>query len=291
MTRAQKIETACNEAEKIANDDSHGYSNVVNDNLGQNGDYDCGAFVSEALHAAGILTPNQWFEPNERYGNPWSYGTVLEPAGFERIPFDYNKVQRGDILIKDGHHTELALGNGKQIGAHDNYDGRRGDYSHLGEISEVPLSGYWDWIYRLKDDGSDTKKTATIKARAYDCVKRKWLPRSKSTGTIRIGTKGHAIGAFAFKINRGSFTYCAMDDSGWLPPVDKYDYNDDIYGMAGNKKPIYCVAIWCSDRNVAYRVKDLITQKWYPWVYSNEETGSAGVYGRKIDEIEFKVVS
>lgn len=159
MGRTEQIEAACKWAMKTANDDSHGYSNVVGDNMGQRGDYDCGGFVSAAYQAAGVL--HTTFEPNERYGNPWSYGTVLEPAGFIQIPFSPAKVQRGDILIKDGHHTELALGNGRQVGAHSNYDGVRGDYGHRGEISEVPLSGYWDCIYRIKgwETFSGWKKT------------------------------------------------------------------------------------------------------------------------------------
>lgn len=149
MTRQEYIDGYMKEAERIANDNSHGYDNRVNHNLG-NPDFDCGAFVSACLRKVGLLTDGEIFEPNSATGT-WGYDTLLTKAGFQKQSFDYNSVQRGDVLIKSGQHTELAYGNNKQIGAHHDTDGKQGD-SKGDEISIKALSDYWDYMYRLKSD-------------------------------------------------------------------------------------------------------------------------------------------
>ena len=82
------LEKAVQWAIATAADNAHGYSNVVGDNNGSNGQYDCGGLISAALVYAGLLNQGQIFEPNEEYGNPWSYGTVLGGAGFVKLPFN-----------------------------------------------------------------------------------------------------------------------------------------------------------------------------------------------------------
>lgn len=157
MTKAQQLEKAVKWAEETATDNSHGYSNIVDDNLGQNGDFDCGGFISAALKYAGLIPEGSVFEPNEEYGNPWSWGTVLYPAGFKKLKFDINKVKRGDILISNGHHTELANSASTTVGAHDNFDGVRGDWGTGNEIGIAPIyPGYWDYMLRL--DTTEEKK-------------------------------------------------------------------------------------------------------------------------------------
>ncbi len=148
MTRAQKIEKYCSWCEKTAADNTVGYDNRVNHNLGPKG-YDCGTLLSYALQYAGLLAAGTVFEPNQPDGT-WGYDTILRKAGFEKLKFSEGNLQRGDILIKDGEHTELYLGSGIQIGAHSNYDGVQGDSSGQ-EISKTSMyQNYWDYTYRLK---------------------------------------------------------------------------------------------------------------------------------------------
>ena len=129
VNKEDLLEKAVQWAIAIAADNSHGYSNVVGDNTGTNGQYDCGGLISAALVFAGLLEQGRVFEPNEEYGNPWSYGTVLGDAGFIKLPFKADDVRRGDVLIENGHHTELAISNTQTVGAHSNYDGVPGDSS------------------------------------------------------------------------------------------------------------------------------------------------------------------
>lgn len=73
--------------------------------------FDCTGFVSYSFHEAGF--------PIEV-----CHGTAFDEAflsmGFQQIPFsggDCSQLKRGDVLSND-HHTELYLGDGKQVGAH-----------------------------------------------------------------------------------------------------------------------------------------------------------------------------
>lgn len=101
-------------AEKIAADDSHGYSQK---NRKGDPDYDCSSLVYYAVtQGAGIqLSINYPFSTsNER--------DVLQAAGFTGNSWDgkdTSVLQRGDIVWKDGH-TEIYSGNGKFTGAHMN---------------------------------------------------------------------------------------------------------------------------------------------------------------------------
>lgn len=145
-------------AEEIANDNSMGYNNKVGYNLGADFgqlEYDCGGFVSDCLRHASVLGTGIVFEPNLPTGT-WGYDVILTSAGFKKLSFDYNGVKRGDILIRDGHHTEIAYGDNKSIGSHFNFDGKVGD-SQDNEISIVPLATNWDYMYRL--DVTETTHT------------------------------------------------------------------------------------------------------------------------------------
>ena len=155
------LEKAVQWAIATAADNAHGYSNVVGDNNGSN---DCGGLISAALVYAGLLNQGQIFEPNEEYGNPWSYGTVLGGAGFVKLPFNADEVRRGDVLIDDGHHTELAISNTQTVGAHSNYDGVPGDSSGQEiSIAENVRACNWTYMYRLGSGASGSGILATTK--------------------------------------------------------------------------------------------------------------------------------
>lgn len=101
-------------AEKIAADDSHGYSQK---NRNGDPDYDCSSLVYYAVtKGAGIqLSINYPFSTsNEK--------DILQAAGFTGNAWDgkdTSVLQRGDIVWEDGH-TEIYSGDGKFTGAHMN---------------------------------------------------------------------------------------------------------------------------------------------------------------------------
>ena len=68
----------------------------------------------------------------------------------------------GDVLLNEINHTEMYFGNGQNIGAHTNRDGKPGDSSG----TEVGLSKYhnypWDCVLRYSvSDSGDSEESTT----------------------------------------------------------------------------------------------------------------------------------
>lgn len=119
--------------ENIARDNSHGY-----DQANRNGpNYDCASLIWWGLHNAGFDVGTYAF-------NTDSMPSVLTAAGFRRVPKDVSTMQRGDILLKNGH-TELYIGQQQRLGAHSNefggiVGGRTGDQTG----DEISITPYYD---------------------------------------------------------------------------------------------------------------------------------------------------
>ena len=135
------VQSAIDWALAIAADDSHGYSQSTR---WGNPNYDCSSLVISAWEAAGIPVK----EAGAGYtGNMRSAFTSL---GFIWIPGDpdVNSLQPGDILLSESHHTEMYIGDGMNVGAHGNSDGRDGDSSG----NEINVSRFhsfpWDGVLR-----------------------------------------------------------------------------------------------------------------------------------------------
>lgn len=151
---SSKMEKAINWAISIANDNSHGYSMV--NRWGP--DYDCSSFVISALKYAGYDTGNATYTGNMK--------SNLVTRGFTWIPWskigNVNNLQRGDILLNEQQHTEIYLGNGKNVGAHSN----RG-YPQSGDQTgtEISVSGYynhpWDGVLR-ENESSTTERSVNL---------------------------------------------------------------------------------------------------------------------------------
>lgn len=142
------IQKAMDWAIAVAADDTHGYSQ--NTRYG-NPNYDCSSLVIAAYEAAGI--PVQ--EAGAGYtGNMRSSFTQV---GFQWLPGNPNvaDLQPGDVLLRENDHTEMYVGNGMNVGAHSNYDGRDGDSSGR-EVNVQEYHGSWDGVLRYI--GNDPKK-------------------------------------------------------------------------------------------------------------------------------------
>ena len=151
-------------AEKIAADDSHGYSQKNRDG---NTDYDCSSLVYYAVtQGAGIqLSISYPFSTaNER--------EVLKAAGFTEQAWDgkdTSVLKRGDILWRDGH-TEIYSGDGKFTGAHMNEkngtglppepESAPGDQTGH-EISTESAAPYPVMTYYLRSPGKNVSDSGT----------------------------------------------------------------------------------------------------------------------------------
>lgn len=124
----------------FAADDSHGYSQNTRD---MNPNVDCSSFVYYALKK-GAQVDNS-IMGTEAFSTTWRMDEVLTSAGFKAYKFtSTSDLQRGDILWS-ASHTEVYVGDGKNVGAHSNYDGKDGDSS--GKEVNVASSNKSDWTY------------------------------------------------------------------------------------------------------------------------------------------------
>lgn len=131
----KKIESYLAWMKKIANDDSHGYSQG-----NRNGpNYDCSSFVYYALTETGVIKKR-----NEGAFSTHDMGSYLEANGFEKIKFDKSILQKGDILVRSSHTTTI-YSKGKEVAAHtDRY--AKADQIKIGNYNGAS----YEYIYRLK---------------------------------------------------------------------------------------------------------------------------------------------
>ena len=135
----------------VANDDSHGYNQSKR---GFNPDVDCSSFVYYALVNNNIIsnTGSAFATSN--------MGSVLKNNGFTELPYSESNLQRGDIVVLPGQHTEVYIGNGQAVAAHADYSSGSPKYSGSSivagdqngkEVNVESLSKMnWRFIYRLK---------------------------------------------------------------------------------------------------------------------------------------------
>ena len=142
-SRSNLIKRYVNWAVKIANDNSHGYSQY--NRWGP--DYDCSSLVVASLFNTGFDTGGATYTGNMK--------SELTQHGFYWST-DFSNLQRGDILlvhrIGGRQHTEIYLGGGKTVGAHiaetGTIHGKRGDQTGH-EIDVGPYYSIWDGYLRL----------------------------------------------------------------------------------------------------------------------------------------------
>ena len=141
----QVVQNAMDWAIGIANNNKYGY-NMKTGRWG-NPNYDCSSLVISAYEQAGIKVK----EAGASYTGNMKNAFIK--CGFEWIPGDPKKtglkLQPGDVLLKVNSHTEMYVGNGKNVGAHSNFDGKTGDSSGR-EINVQSSNHAWDGVLRLK---------------------------------------------------------------------------------------------------------------------------------------------
>ena len=184
-----KIQKMVDYAVKIANDDSHGYSQTRRW-ASQGTDRDCSSLMYDAARHAGY---NVTVGPSGVHYT----GTMIEDfenAGFTVYRFDgnLNDLDKGDILVRDpwgeDGHTEMYIGNGKFVGAHGSEygttDGEPGDQTG-NEISVCDAYGDWDYVLEPPKEGGAVP-AKSYKDGAYVTTVTKVDVRSARKGASRL---------------------------------------------------------------------------------------------------------
>ena len=147
------IESAVNFAIGIANDDTHGYSQDANKRWG-NPDYDCSTLVITSYRQAGIPLKST-FTGNMKKD--------FIANGFKDITASVSLANgsgliRGDVLLNEGKHTAIYIGNGQIVHASSSETG--GKYGKSGDQTgrEVCTRSYynypWNCVLRYPEDSA-----------------------------------------------------------------------------------------------------------------------------------------
>lgn len=136
---SEKVETYVKWMINIANDDTHGYSMPRRT---FNPDIDCSSFVFFALtKGAGFPSSLTWPFTTS------TMGATLSGWGFKNVGMP-ETLKRGDILLNPSMHVEVYVGDGKNVGAHCDYDGVPGDSSGKEVNVDATLDFYTEvWRY------------------------------------------------------------------------------------------------------------------------------------------------
>ena len=120
-----------------ANDDTHGYSQEYSRRWGTP-DYDCASFVISAYRSVGFKLPyaahcSNIKEEFMKEGFEWIPNTEIDLSTSKYL-------KPGDVLLRIAGHTEIYIGNNKQCGAHDDYDGNRPGDTYGDEVCAYTYS-------------------------------------------------------------------------------------------------------------------------------------------------------
>lgn len=182
----QKINKVCDWMVKIANDDSHGYS--------QDGkkrwlspDVDCSSFVILAWEIAGNIPVRSKYSAS--YTGDMRAAFVK--AGFKAIKYQKSiPLLKGDVLLNEQHHVVLYLGDGTIVHASSSETG--GKYGKDGdntgkEVCVRPLyqpSYGWQYILRYPEESTGSSN-----------------PYPVPTSTLIMGSVGPSVAWLQVELN------------------------------------------------------------------------------------------
>lgn len=147
-----KIESYTSFMEKIAADQSHGYSQA---SRWGTPDYDCSSLVITALEQAGIPAKSKGATYT---GNMYN---VLTKLGFKDVIGSValasgTGMKRGDILLNDVHHVAVYVGNGRMVHARGQSLGSSAPGDQGEEISVSAYRNYpWNHVLRYNEKPED----------------------------------------------------------------------------------------------------------------------------------------
>lgn len=295
------LEKAVQYMENLCNDDSHGYSQINR----QGPDYDCSSAVIKSLRAGGFDTGNASYTGNMR--------SNLTSRGWAVFPVNTPK-KRGDLLLRDGRHVAMHVGNGKLAEfSIDENGGIQGKQKGDQTGREAWIHAYYNypWSCVLRYTGAASSGTVETTKIPHGVV----FTYQVRTEDGRIwdevqnlndfaGMRGQKITDVAIKVNKGSVWYQVhLLGGGWLPAVTGYNWNDFTNGFAGEHKVIDAIRVYYTTPQsvinsygyvqAQYRVSP-VNQSYYPWQYDDEtgsargfrQDGYAGEFGVPIDRFQ-----
>lgn len=233
---------------------------------------DCSSFMHVAAIAGGA---------NIAYGSNGAttstMRTVFGKSGYYDVYTDSKYLtsdkylKRGDILVKEGSHTIMALENGSEVKS--------------SSSSSTSASNKVNVTYAVQIEGG------------------KVLPSVKNLDDY-AGIENKKITGIAMKVDKGAIKYQVhVIGGGWLDWVTGYNWNDHNNGYAGNGKPIDAIRVYYSTpsdlvknggyREAKYRVSTIGNSNYYGWQLDDSKKngmdGYAGAFGKVIDKLQIHI--
>lgn len=195
MTVQETIDKAVAWALSIANDPTYGYDQ--SSRWGPN--YDCSSFVISAWQQAGV--------PVKTAGASYT-GNMLSSflkCGFRNVLSLVNVstgygLKKGDVLLNTVHHTEMYIGDGKDVKASINEKGTvTGGKSGDQTGREICVGNYynypWNYVLRYFGNGEDSDDSADKDADKPSA------PTVSGIPTVRRGDSNETVRAAQFLLN------------------------------------------------------------------------------------------
>ena len=166
ITVNPNIEEMVKWGEKVANNDKYGYSMSCARGSSGSGkrtlnrycatcndcdsrDYDCASFVGACVaHGYKDAAFAEWCGTYDIGGCTDLYYKLLDRGWKDKGNLSEKKLKRGDILINPHAHVEIYYGDGLTVGAHDNYDGKKGDGSGREIRVDEIYAHFWTHVLR-----------------------------------------------------------------------------------------------------------------------------------------------
>ena len=196
--------------------------------------------------------------------------TVLGKSGYYDILTDKKYLtsdkylKRGDIIVKEGSHTVMALENGSAV--------------------QPVVNDKVNITYAVKLEGG---KVLPVVTNLNDYA----------------GIENKKIIGVAMKVDNGKVKYQAhVQGGGWLSWVTGYNWNEHRNGYAGNGKPIDAIRVYYTTpsniikssgyKEAKYRISPIGSTSYYDWQIddvvnkSKGMDGYAGAFGKAIDKFQ-----
>lgn len=306
-----KIENAVNYMIGIANDNSHGYSQI--NRWGP--DYDCSSLVITSYEQAGVPVKTNGATYT---GNMYN---VFLACGFKDVTSQVNMASgsgmvRGDVLLNTAYHTAMYIGNGQLCQASgDEYGGIKGANKGDQTGTEIYVTGYynypWDCVLRYTVDNTSASATTTSTNHiqvAHQVMSQGvgWNSEVVDYNTVNSdgysGYMGKAMIAFrACTVGNddsicGHLKYRAHIKGGnwydWRQDYEKDNAGDTFAGDGSNAiDGLQMTMVGVNGKKAHYRVHTL-NHGWLDWVteYGNGDNGYAGWYGDAIDAVQVEII-
>lgn len=201
------IAVMVNEAIKIANDNTHGYSQP---RRGGNPDFDCSSLTAHCLIKGGWVV--------DKLSTTRTLYQQLTGLGWQKVS---GSCKKGDIYLTPGRHVVIAISDTQVVTASSNYDGKKGDSSGKEIRVRTFYTPSYGWTYHLRYVGTQSASAEFTVGKNYTVqVDGLRVRKTAPSGTVLKKYKKGTI-CTCKELKKINGTTWMRTPSGWICTYDK----------------------------------------------------------------------